>query len=327
MPPIVPPAPAGLIPSPFPPEDPPTARDVAKAAHFEMVCTAAFAIQYKHAVTTAANLEHAIGPLRNDIMSIRNDITNMQADIQASQQRQADAQRCAARAYNRQVQLGDHSPFEEVPWKDGTYPWGYMLNNQPLPKLTSAEVVRALDNRQSQKYYSGYYPGVNVPDDRNERDKATLIAIGVPARIAGMAVERDGRRETEKQGATCLVPIPCWNNRCDGAASAFVHSDARKGQSRAGGRGVSVTPWRLTRLQRVLPATHSMAPAMSTLAEFSYGLSTLLASILKKACEEAAKTHQYLQRQKPRVVVKDIAAQVRSWRGVQVGVRIVNDTA
>ncbi|EED79867.1 predicted protein [Postia placenta Mad-698-R] len=32
---------------------------------------------------------------------------------------------------------------------------------------------------------------------------------------------------------------------------------------------------------------------MSILAEFSYGLSTLSASILKKACEEAAKMHQY----------------------------------
>ncbi|EED77010.1 predicted protein [Postia placenta Mad-698-R] len=32
---------------------------------------------------------------------------------------------------------------------------------------------------------------------------------------------------------------------------------------------------------------------MSTLAEFSYGLSTLSVSILKKAREEAAKTHQY----------------------------------
>ncbi|KAF9818960.1 hypothetical protein IEO21_02374 [Rhodonia placenta] len=36
-----------------------------------------------------------------------------------------------------------------------------------------------------------------------------------------------------------------------------------------------------------------MAPAISTLAEFSYGLSTLSVSILKKAREEAAKTHQY----------------------------------
>lgn len=216
MPPIVPPAPAGLIPSPFPPEDPPTARDVAKAAHFEMVCTAAFgngrldathvsaAIQYKHAVTTAANLvagqeapppwfahalEHAIGPLRNDIMSIRNDITNMQADIQASQQRQADSQRCAARAYNWQVQLGDRSPFEEVPWRNGTYPWGFMFHNQPLPELTSTEVVRALDDQQSQQYYQGYYPGVNVPENRNERDKATLIAIGVPAMVAGIAFD------------------------------------------------------------------------------------------------------------------------------------------
>ncbi|OSX66169.1 hypothetical protein POSPLADRAFT_1101401, partial [Postia placenta MAD-698-R-SB12] len=32
---------------------------------------------------------------------------------------------------------------------------------------------------------------------------------------------------------------------------------------------------------------------ISTLAEFSYGLSTLSAPILKKAREEAAKTHQY----------------------------------
>ncbi|OSX65482.1 hypothetical protein POSPLADRAFT_1135318 [Postia placenta MAD-698-R-SB12] len=36
-----------------------------------------------------------------------------------------------------------------------------------------------------------------------------------------------------------------------------------------------------------------MASAISTIAEFSYGLLTLSASILKKAREEAAKTHQY----------------------------------
>lgn len=59
--------------------------------------------------------------------------------------------------------------------------------NQPLPELTSTDVVRALDNRQSKKYYSGYYPGVNVPDDRIERNKAILIAIGVPAMVAEIA--------------------------------------------------------------------------------------------------------------------------------------------
>ncbi|KAF9811487.1 hypothetical protein IEO21_06571 [Rhodonia placenta] len=184
------------------PQNPPTDIDLAEATSFEMACTLAFAGQEAPPPWFAHALEHAIGPLRNDIMSIRNDITNMQADIQASQQRQADSQRCAARAYNWQVQLGDRSPFEEVPWRNGTYPWGFMFHNQPLPELTSTEVVRALDDQQSQQYYQGYYPGVNVPENRNERDKATLIAIGVPAMVAGIAFERDGRRETEKQGAT-----------------------------------------------------------------------------------------------------------------------------
>ncbi|OSX63783.1 hypothetical protein POSPLADRAFT_1074146 [Postia placenta MAD-698-R-SB12] len=142
-----------------------------------------------------------IAVMKNDIAVTKNDVntlagrvdrlstdmTTVKDDIRVIKQRQADAQRCAARAYNRQVQLGDRSPFEEVPWRNGTYPWGFMFHNQPLPELTSTDVVRALDNRQSKKYYSGYYPGVNVPDDRIERNKAILIAIGVPAMVAEIA--------------------------------------------------------------------------------------------------------------------------------------------
>ncbi|OSX63622.1 hypothetical protein POSPLADRAFT_1139909 [Postia placenta MAD-698-R-SB12] len=48
-----------------------------------------------------------------------------------------------------------------------------------------------------------------------------------------------------------------------------------------------------------------MAPAISTLAEFSYGLSTLSVSILKKACEEAAKTHQYSSAETRRRIIDE----------------------
>ncbi|KAF9810225.1 hypothetical protein IEO21_07067 [Rhodonia placenta] len=50
-----------------------------------------------------------------------------------------------------------------------------------------------------------------------------------------------------------------------------------------------------------------MAPTISTLAELSYGLLTLSVSILKKAREEAAKTHQYSSAETRRCIIDEFA--------------------
>lgn len=284
MPAIVPPARYGRFPAPPAPSDPPTARDIAMAAAYELNCTNAYCKQcpayqpkwhsslagdggardvhvaetalYKYAILIAAApqpggssslrvsvacltsfvaseapppwfaqaLEHAIRPVRDDIANLTNDMQAMKKDMEAVKsevslinKRQANTQRCAAlvsprsmsrlgiiitatcfKAYNRTVQPGRAIPFEEVPFPDGTRPWGMMVNvglfslwtscsyysarrgqNEPLPELTSLEAVRTLSSRQSLEYHEGYYPEEAAPEDSMMREKAILLAIGV----------------------------------------------------------------------------------------------------------------------------------------------------
>ncbi|KAF9811498.1 hypothetical protein IEO21_06582 [Rhodonia placenta] len=211
MPAIVPPARYGRFPAPPAPSDPPTARDIAMAAAYELNCTNAYwdggardvhvaeTALYKYAILIAAApqpeapppwfaqaLEHAIRPVRDDIANLTNDMQAMKKDMEAVKsevslinKRQANTQRCAALAYNRTVQPGRAIPFEEVPFPDGTRPWGMMVNNEPLPELTSLEAVRTLSSRQSLEYHEGYYPEEAAPEDSMMREKAILLAIGV----------------------------------------------------------------------------------------------------------------------------------------------------
>ncbi|KAF8636885.1 hypothetical protein AX16_010941 [Volvariella volvacea WC 439] len=46
-----------------------------------------------------------------------------------------------------------------------------------VPGLASHDVVKNLTDEQSMVYFSGYYPGVSVPDDDVERKRRICIAI------------------------------------------------------------------------------------------------------------------------------------------------------
>ncbi|KAL6303136.1 hypothetical protein BKA93DRAFT_362136 [Sparassis latifolia] len=113
---------------------------------------------------------------RLDDTNRRLDYTNQR--LTDGNRRLADTQRTSGKIYNGMNARGGAVPFVQIPWEDGAYPWGFVHRNQPLPALTSAEVVEGLDGHQSRKIYHGYCPNNDVPEDQEERVTAILLAIG-----------------------------------------------------------------------------------------------------------------------------------------------------
>ncbi|KAH9936961.1 hypothetical protein B0H21DRAFT_758321 [Amylocystis lapponica] len=138
-----------------------------------------------------ASLKDDVASLKYDMVSTKDDVLKgdtaikedingtIRPDIEVIKQRQATAQRSNAPMHNATRRLGDGIQFEEVPWVDGTFPWGYMHHNNPLPALLTVDAVRNLSTHESYRYYQGYYPGTDdVPDSPIERLNAILKAIG-----------------------------------------------------------------------------------------------------------------------------------------------------
>ncbi|KAL6297938.1 hypothetical protein BKA93DRAFT_813233 [Sparassis latifolia] len=116
--------------------------------------------------------------VKANIVEMKADIATIKVDLKDVKDRQAHMQRAVALMHNRTVGPGNATPFLEVPWANGAFPWGYIHHNNPLPQLTSADVVHALGRRESRRYFEGYYPGQEVPEDQPARGSAILAAIG-----------------------------------------------------------------------------------------------------------------------------------------------------
>ncbi|GBE85347.1 hypothetical protein SCP_0705340 [Sparassis crispa] len=168
----------------------------------------ASAIKYKASVMTASDnnaapvwFNQTMRELRRDIrkgfqrLERRLDDTNRLLDdtnrrlddtnrlLADGNRRLADTQRTSGNIYNSMNAKGGVAPFIQIPWADGTYPWGFVHRNQPLPALTSVAVVEGLDGYQSCKIYQGYYPNNDVPEAQEERVTAILLAIGCVDRL------------------------------------------------------------------------------------------------------------------------------------------------
>ncbi|KAL6303151.1 hypothetical protein BKA93DRAFT_362638 [Sparassis latifolia] len=125
----------------------------------------ASAIKYK-AYIVAASDHNAAPPWFNQ--SMRTLLSPMRREIR----------KLNRKMYNSMNAKGDNVPFVQIPWEDGTYPWGLVYRNDPLPALTSVDVVEGLARHQSRKYFQGYCPDKEIPDDQGTRTAAILRAIG-----------------------------------------------------------------------------------------------------------------------------------------------------
>ncbi|KAL6303140.1 hypothetical protein BKA93DRAFT_362369 [Sparassis latifolia] len=148
----------------------------------------ASAIKYKASVMTASDnnaapvwFNQTMRELRRDIrkgfqrLERRLDDTNRLLDDTNRRLDEGPQEMYASCSMNAK---GGVAPFIQIPWADGTYPWGFVHRNQPLPALTSVAVVEGLDGYQSCKIYQGYYLNNDVPEAQEERVTAILLAIG-----------------------------------------------------------------------------------------------------------------------------------------------------
>ncbi|GBE85350.1 hypothetical protein SCP_0705370 [Sparassis crispa] len=142
----------------------------------------ASAIKYKASVVAASDNNAAPAWFNQSMRDLRRDMRRgfqrLRRRLDDTNRRLADTQRTSGKVYNSTNAKGGAVPFVQIPWEDGTYPWGFVHRNQPLPALTSVAVVEGLDGHQSRKIYHGYYPNNDVPENQEERVTAILVAIG-----------------------------------------------------------------------------------------------------------------------------------------------------
>ncbi|CCM05504.1 uncharacterized protein FIBRA_07727 [Fibroporia radiculosa] len=132
-----------------------------------------------------ATLKADIATLKADVAILKADVTTLKEDngaikdgIDSIEERQIKMHKTAVLLRNASLGLGTGTPFEEVPFEDGTYPWNTIYKRQTLPPLTNVNEVKELTGYKLRGYFVGYFPNVEVPRSRKNRRKAVLQAIG-----------------------------------------------------------------------------------------------------------------------------------------------------
>ncbi|THH15816.1 hypothetical protein EW146_g4717 [Bondarzewia mesenterica] len=115
--------------------------------------------------------------MKEDMVRMKKDVQEMNVNLTSLDARLTKTDSACGQMLNGKLGLGNARPFVEIPWADGTYPWGVQHRNRALPRLTSAVAVRGLDGYQSRRFFEGYYPDQDPPS-HDERVDAILRAIG-----------------------------------------------------------------------------------------------------------------------------------------------------
>ncbi|SJL16085.1 uncharacterized protein ARMOST_19601 [Armillaria ostoyae] len=100
---------------------------------------------------------------------------------------------------NSSSYTGITGPFREVPFRDGTKPWGAKVPGPGgpeviLPRLATAHDIANLTLLQSYAYFKGYYPDDELPNgvDAFPRSRAKSVASSQTRRLTGVGMPSPG---------------------------------------------------------------------------------------------------------------------------------------